>query len=356
MGSLSSNLRIGLIAVICLTSTMFARDKTDVLVMKNGDRITCEVKRLEGGILEAGLDYVDGTIAIDWQKVARIESSHLFLVQLEDGSIFAGKVVTPEDLATAPVKIEIEQVGALKPVEVAHEEIVRLTQTSVSFLHRFNGSLALGSQYAKGNSTTQYNVASDLEYEETRWASKVSYNSNLSSSAGADTATRNQIDLSAYRLLRWKNYFYAGSAGYLQSSVQGIQSQIAVGLGVGAFLKNTNRLKLTVLGAPGWQRTRYVPTASDQSTQDIGVFVISSSLEAFRFKKTRLAATANLMPALTEPGRVFFRANMTYYLKLFGKFDWNFSSYGNWDNRPPGQLSKSDYGSSTGISWSFGNH
>ena len=53
--------------------------------MKNGDRITCEVKGLEGGVLTVNLDYVDGTLSIDWLKVARLESSYLFLVTLQDG-------------------------------------------------------------------------------------------------------------------------------------------------------------------------------------------------------------------------------------------------------------------------------
>jgi hypothetical protein len=30
--------------------------------------------------------------------------------------------------------------------------------------------------------------------------------------------------------------------------------------------------------------------------------------------------------------------------------------YGNWDNRPPPGFASSDYGSSSGVSWTFGNH
>lgn len=33
---------------------LYARDKADVMIMKNGDRMTCEVK-----VLEAGVSYVD---------------------------------------------------------------------------------------------------------------------------------------------------------------------------------------------------------------------------------------------------------------------------------------------------------
>ena len=40
-----------LISALVLTSPLFARTNTDVLVMKNGDRMTCQVKGLDAGVL-----------------------------------------------------------------------------------------------------------------------------------------------------------------------------------------------------------------------------------------------------------------------------------------------------------------
>jgi hypothetical protein len=42
-------------------------------------------------------------------------------------------------------------------------------------------------------------------------------------------------------------------------------------------------------------------------------------------------------------------------VKLFSNLKWNVSFYGNWDNQPPANFSGSDYGSSSGLSWTFGN-
>jgi hypothetical protein len=52
---------------------------------------------------------------------------------------------------------------------------------------------------------------------------------------------------------------------------------------------------------------------------------------------------------------VKFNMNATYYIKLTANLSWNVSFYGNWDSRPPDGLSSSDYGSSSGLSWTFGN-
>ena len=46
-----------------------AQENTDVIVMKNGDRLTCEIKGLNGGVLSVKLNYVDGTIAVQWSQL-----------------------------------------------------------------------------------------------------------------------------------------------------------------------------------------------------------------------------------------------------------------------------------------------
>ena len=70
-----------LIAALLIAAPSAARPKVDVIVMSNGDRITGEIKGLNAGVLRVDLDYVDGSIALQWMKVARIESPQLFIVQ-----------------------------------------------------------------------------------------------------------------------------------------------------------------------------------------------------------------------------------------------------------------------------------
>src|SRR5450631_1637849 len=96
-----------LISALVLTTPLFAREKTDVLVMKNGDRMTCQVKGLDAGVLYVSFDYIDGTTSVQWSKVARLESKQLFIVKTEDGSVYTGSLNTPETPVGQPVKIEI---------------------------------------------------------------------------------------------------------------------------------------------------------------------------------------------------------------------------------------------------------
>jgi len=341
------------LAVVLMPAPLLARDKTDVLVMKNGDRLTGEVKGLDGGVLYVNMDYILGTSSVDWSKVARLESKQMFLVRTEDGTVYKGALNTAEAQGGRPVKIQV--VDALeKEVVIDRSQIVQMAETSDKFWQRFNGEVNLGTIYSKGNQSTQYNLSSQTEYLRERWSASASLSSTLSSSTGASASTRNDLTLSALHLLPWKNYFYSGLADFLQSSPQGIQLQTSVGGGIGRYLKNTNRARIFVLGGLAWQHTGYQEAVYAAGTQNLGAALIAGGIKLFRFNKTNLDITATLFPVLTEPGRVKFNTNTSYYIKITSDLSWNISFYGNWDNQPPPHFSGSDYGSSSGLSWTFG--
>lgn len=342
-----------LISALALASPLFARKNTDVLVMKNGDRMTCQVKGLDAGVLYVSFDYIDGTASVQWSKVARLQSNQLFIVKTEDGSVYTGTLNTPETPVGQPVKIQIVETPE-KEVVLNRPQIVGMSETSEKFWQRFNGQLNFGVIYSKGNQSTQYNFGSQAGYLRERWSAQASFSSTLSSSSGASASTRNSLDLSSSRLLPWNNYFYSGLSSFLQSSAQGITLQTTIGGGLGRYLKNTNQTKISVLGGVAWQGTSYQPSIVPVGNQNLAAAVVSTNVNLFRFSKTNLSVTATLLPALSEPGRVHFTTNTAYYVKLFSNLKWNVSFYGNWDNRPPAGFSGSDYGSSSGLSWTFG--
>ena len=353
---LNARAAIVLFALAFCPRPSFARDAKDLLVMENGDRFTCEIKSLQSGILKVNLDYVDGTISVDWLKVAHLESNYLFILNLQDGSLYTAKVMSRETPdTTSGVKLLLQPEGGGQSRLVDRSAVVSITRTSDDFLQRFGGNISMGATYSKGNSATQYNISSLLAYQRTRWGITLHQNSNLASSTGAETSTRNQLDLGGYRMLSHTNYFAGGIASFLQSSVQGIDRQEQLGVGLGRLFSNSNRYRFWVLAGAGWQKTSYSPATVSLPQQNVAVALLSSNLQAFSFKRTRLDFTSTVFPALSaQKGRIFAKTNATYYIKLFNKIDWNFSFYGSWDTRPPATFSGSDYGSSVGLSWTFG--
>jgi hypothetical protein len=332
---------------------LLAREHTDVIIMKNGDRLTGEVKGIASGVLYASLDYVDGTISIEWSKVARLESAQQFIVKTEDGSVHSGTISTAETQSGEPMISVTDE--SEKVVLLGRSRIVRLDETSERFWQRFNGTINFGTTYSKGNQSTQYNLSTETEYLRERWRAETNFSSNLSSSSGDKPSTRNQLSFSARHLLPRKNYFYSGLGTFLQSSEQGIQIQTNLGAGIGRYLKNTNRTSISLLAGLAWQSTAYKQSIVPIARQNIAAAMIAANVKAFKFKKTNLNISAIVFPAVSVPGRVFFDTNATYYIKLFSNLSWNISFYGNWDNQPPANLPGSDYGTSSGLSWTFGN-
>jgi Protein of unknown function, DUF481 len=333
---------------------LYAQKNTDVIVMKNGDRFTCEIKSLSAGVLTVKVKYVDGDMAVEWSQVAHLESNRLFLVHTERGEAYTGKISTSGASNDPPIRIEIAEAPG-KQVEVAQHEVIKLNQTSDGFWQRFVGAVNTGLLYSKGNESTQYNVSSQVAYNRERWSSELLVNSSLASNSGSTLTTRNQTDLNTLRLLRWNNWFYAGTSSFLQSSVQEINLQTTLGAGVGRYLKNTNQASIYVLGGLGWQNVAYGQSAADHGAQNTAVGFVASQVKLFKFKKTNLDVSASLLPAISEAGRVHFNTNAVYYIKFINNLSWNFSFYGSWDSRPPATLPKSDYGTSSGLSWTFGN-
>ena len=320
--------------------------------MNNGDRLTCEVKGLDAGVLYASFDYVDGTVSVDWSKVVRVESEQRFLVKTTDGSVYEGTLRTPERASARPVKIQV--LAAEQETDVDQDRIVRMVATSDKFFQRFSGSVSFGVIYSKGNQSTQYTLGAQTAYIRQRWSAQANYDSNLSSSSGASVSTRNSFGVGARHLLPWNNWFYSGISQFLQSSEQGIALQSTVGGGIGRYLKNTSGMSIAVLGGAAWQNTNYKKSSTSPSNQNNVAALFAADAKMFKFSKTNLDMTASVLPALSDPGRVRFNTNASYYIKLVSNLKWNVSFYGNWDNRPPQGFSGSDYGTSSGLTWTFG--
>src|SRR5215472_9977650 len=105
------NTRFLFLALLLFTVPLYARDKTDVMVMTNGDRLTCEVKGLDAGVLYVSFDYIDGTASVNWTKVASLESEQLFVVKTQAGDVYTGRLKTPETDGQRPVKIQVTSPG-----------------------------------------------------------------------------------------------------------------------------------------------------------------------------------------------------------------------------------------------------
>lgn len=349
------NLRgIVLSAIMLAAWPLTAREKTDVLVMKNGDRLTCEIKSLSADVLYIKLDYALGTVSINWFEIDHLESNQLFVVKTQDGEVYSGTLSMPKRDSARPASIEVINEPGEKS-ELERDQVAKMDQSFENWWHRFNGSIGLGATYNKGNQSTQYELSTDVNYPRERWSASVAYNSTLSSNKGTSASSRNQIDASAQRLLPWNNWYYTGFASFLQSSEQGINLQSTLGGGVGRYLKNTNHTSISVAGGLAFQRINYQQNILVAPAQDVASAWVNTQAKLFQFDRTNLTVVASVLPSLSDAGRVHFNLNTSYYVKIWENFKFNITFYGSWDSQPPPGFAGSDYGTSIGLNWTFGN-
>ena len=338
---------------LCLAVSVSARTKTDVVVMTNGDRFTCEIKRLERGVLYASFKYADGTVLLEWSQVARVESTQLFIVHVQDGSIYEGTIRTSDTSPQQVVKLEVLEEAGKKDL-LPQDKVVELAPTSESIFRRLSGNLDTGLIYTKGNDTAQYNAGGALRVRGEHWRVAGDFISTFSRSSGADAATRNQTRVWARRLIGGKRaWYYSGAAEFLQSSQQGINLQTIFGGGIGRFLKDSNSTRMAITADLAVQQTNYATADADENQPRTLAAMINWDLHLFRFKKTAFDVTMSVLPALNDAGRVYSYLNSAYSIQVINNLWFKLSFYGNWDTRPPKNFAGSDYGMSSSISYSF---
>ena len=155
--------------MLLLVAPLLARESTDVIVMKNGDHLTGEIKGMSQGVLYISMNYILGTSDVQWSKVDHIESTQLFLVKTEGGEVYTGTLSTAELEKGKPMTIEVVE-SSSKQTALERQTVVEMDQTSERFWQRFNGEINTGITYTKGNQSTQYNLSSEVSYPRERVA------------------------------------------------------------------------------------------------------------------------------------------------------------------------------------------
>src|ERR1700748_1157788 len=81
-----------LASTLLLVPESGAQSRDDVVVMKNGDRFTGEIKGLRQGELSFKSKYMVDAVRLDWKEVDRLQSENAFLISFANGNRYAGRI------------------------------------------------------------------------------------------------------------------------------------------------------------------------------------------------------------------------------------------------------------------------
>ncbi len=335
------------ITILWLAQQADAKRNDDVVIMKNGDRLTGEIKRLDRGLLYFSAPYMVDTMTLDWAQVERVESKDQYRVLLLDGTLLQGIVaksgtqtdgeadVTVTDREHA-VRVTRAEVGSVKPIEG-------------NFWHQLTGSVSYGGTYTGGTSNLQSTLSATLGYPSEKWEVQSSADSVINRQSGAKSSGRNEFLTSYLRYLTPK-WVAEGTGELLNSQQQDLTLRSSVG---GAFGRSFVRSEHAVVRAVGGLvYSKEVYTVDSPQTNNTEL-LLQVHAEKFRFKTFNWINEASAFPSLTTPGRVRYRATSDLYIELYRNLKWKFSVYENYDTKPPVKAPKNDFGTSTSIGWTF---
>ncbi len=321
-----------------------AREKSDVVILKNGDRITCEIKTLARGMLTAKTDSM-GTVQIKWQDVDRITSSFVFKVRDSQGNIYIGSLQSLQEGK------RIQIAGGEPAKELDHLEVVQMEALEGSLWKRFSGSVDLGYTFTKAGDRTQFNFSGDATYRTEHYSGQLKYSSTLGTSNGATDADRKVANLIGTRDFSGKWLAYA-QANFEHNLELQLDRRVSFLGGPGYKIQQSNRSMITAIGAAAFTRESYY--GQDVVENAEGFFGLDAQFFKLYSPKVDIVNQFVFLPNFTTRGRRRIELNTKLRLEVWKDFFVTLTFYDSYDSMPPAKkASTNDYGFTTGLSWSF---
>jgi len=337
------------LAVPALPHVLEARAEIDVVVMKNGDRITCEIKRLEKGQLFLKATYTKAEFAVDWNMVERIDSEQPFILQMTKGELLTGGLRKRSDETGAAPEGTLEVTRPTGDLAVEQKKIVDIRPYGVGFVQKLDGSVDFGFGLTKANNQTQSSLHFDIQYRDRRDLLSFNVDSLFSHTEGAPDTNRHELTTVYDRTFR-ERWFSRAFSGFLTSDEQDLALRTTLGGALGRKLLYTNRRMVSAFAGGLWNNERYRSTGT---TRDSAEAAAGVEFEAFLFDISEFTASAVAFPSMSEGGRFRVNLNVEWSQKIVGNLRYRLSAFENFDNRPPEGTSHHDYGVSSGLKWTF---
>jgi hypothetical protein len=341
-----SRIRVWLLVVSALLcAAPAAAQKTDVVVLINGDHITCEVKLLSRGRLEVKTDDA-GTLQIEWTKIASVTAKLQFDVGTTDGRRFVGRLGPGPDGKVAIIGPTGDPVVALSVFE-----IVSLAQIKTGLFQKLDGSVNLGASYAQSSGVLQVSFDSKVEYRRPSFVAATTLSVGVTQKENEPDTTRYSLQV-GYTKFRPNRVFVAPFGLFESNPDLGFNLRSTAGMSVGRYLLQSTKGWLALGG--GAAVGRESPVDGDTSTNIDGLIALNASMFAYDYPKTSLDTTVLVFPALNDLGRIRINANVAYSRELIKDFNLSITAYDSYDNRPPtAGASKNDVGFSLALGWTF---
>ncbi len=303
-----------------------AHDKTDVVVLTNGDRYTGEIKSVEQGVLTLSTDAAS-TISLKWAHIASLTSSYDYRVEVTSGEHYFGSLAAPDTSG------EVKIVGPAETHSVPLSDIFTVLPIDHGFWQKLHGSVNFGFSYTQSNKAIQYNLSADSRYWTRKILGQVQLNSNFNTQEDADSASQQSLNFFLGRTIKKRSGWFG--VGQLQSNpAQGFDLRTVIGGGYNRFLMKRSDGFFIVSAGLAYDRELVTESSRVDNSAEALVGLQLANYSDDHPKRT-ITLSFYTFSNITESPR--FRAQLNFSLSwtVFHNFDVSINLIDNYDSRPP---------------------
>ena len=322
-------MRISKLYIILTLAAIFAScnlqaAKIDTIYFQNGDRITAEVKYLENNQLKLSTNEA-GAVFVEWDMVDSVKILNTQRIVMDDGQILYGKILPAGEAGKCFIWSSL---GDPHLYELVH--IVSLAPLKDKFLGRLSGSLSSGFSYFKATQVTQMNFDGSIKYQSEKNQLELSY-SGLFSLDSTKNFSQNQTGGVTFIRLLPNKWFLLSQLTLESNSQMDLDLRTSVTAAAGYSFVRTNRSYL--YAALGLLTNRELSKGDAQNNLEADLTAMYSVF-IFDDPEVSFSLTAELIPSLSNPGRVRTNIDSSLKWEIFNDLYLKWTVWHNHDSKP----------------------
>jgi hypothetical protein len=333
------------VLALFLPFSAFAAPKTDVVVLKNGDRITGKVKALEQGRLKYETDNV-GTIYVEWEDIASLTAARIFEFETIGGDLYHGSIEPGPEPGTFTIAEGAES------RTMRFDELVRVVEVSSGWLEGIDGNLSLGLSYVRATELGQLSLSGYAVQRLLAVEKELTLSATFTRQPEQDDSERFSTLYTRRSFLAHRKYWWA-NVGVSSNSEIGLDARGQVGAGFGMSFVQTYASRF--MGFAGLALSRENPTGDDPSETDLeGVLGVGYRVATYDFPKTKINVGLTVYPGLKPSGNARGMLDASISYEVFRDFTLGLTAYDDYDSEPRDpEAHTNDFGVTITVGWDF---
>ena len=312
------------IIFFCVLQPALAGLKIDTVYFQDGDRITGEILELRQNQLLLSTED-GGNIRIEWNTVNRVMILNTMRIVLDDGKIYYGQIHFGTDKGTGTIR----PIGGV-PIWIYLVRIVSLTPVKERMIDRLYGLFSTGFSYVKATEVMQFTISASLNYDAERNHIGLFYDGNASNDPVNLFNQRQKGGITYQRYLPRK-WFIIGQWTAETNTELELELRTGLEVGGGNSLVYTNRMRLDAGAGIQFNREQSVDLHSYNLES---VFTGEYSIFIFKAPEINFTLAADLIPSLSDFGRIRTEINSNLRWEVFTDFFLKWTFYYSFDSQP----------------------